>query len=99
MAFNNRRVNCLAALAALLCLAGCSNEPRQYEIKGSVKYQELPVAAGQIIFADQQGGGAATASIQDGQYKVKATAGPKIVRIIATKETGRMLEGGMGAKI
>jgi len=101
MAFNNRlreQASCLAALS-LLWLAGCSGEPRQYEIKGSVKYQEQPVATGQIIFADQQGGGAATATIQDGQFKLKATAGPKIVRITATKETGRMLEGGMGAKV
>jgi hypothetical protein len=90
---------CGALLVTFLFLAGCSSEARQYEIKGSVAYRGEPVAEGQIIFADPQGGSAAVGQIHDGRYTLRATAGAKTIRITATKETGRIMEGGMGAKI
>jgi hypothetical protein len=87
---------------ALLCcvsLAGCSNEPRQYDVKGLVTFQGQPVAKGQIVFEDEGAGGRGIVVIQDGRYQLKATAGPKLVRITATKETGKMLEGAMDTKV
>lgn len=91
-----------AGLLALLAIvsAGCSNEPRQYEISGEVTYQGQPIAAGQIVFEDEPPSpGKWPGEIKDGRYKLKATAGPKLVRLSASKETGRIIEGGMGAKM
>jgi hypothetical protein len=90
------------AFLAIVALAfvGCSNEPRQFEISGGVTYQGQPIADGQIVFEDEAPGqGKWPGTIKDGRYKLKATAGPKLVRLSASKETGRIIEGGMGAKI
>lgn len=86
--------------AILLLLAGCSNEPRQYEITGAVTYQGQPIVDGQIIFEDEAPGqGKWPGQIKDGRYQLKATAGPKLVRLSASRETGKILEGAMDAKI
>lgn len=89
----------LLALASV-ALAGCSNEPPQFEISGAVTYQGQPIADGQLVFEDETPAqGKWSAPIKDGRYKLKATAGAKLVRLSASKETGRILEGGMGAKV
>jgi uncharacterized lipoprotein YajG len=89
---------CLAAVFTLL--AGCSNEPRQYEVTGVVNYQGQPIAEGQIVFEDEAPAqGKWLGQIKDGRYQLKATAGAKLVRLSASRETGKILDGGMDAKI
>ena len=87
----------LMVLAALL-ICGCGGGPKLYTVTGTVTYQGKPVQSGQIVFADATTTGpTATAAIKDGQYKIRCTAGDKKVRITATQETGKMVEGAMGA--
>lgn len=88
------------AAAVLLLLAGCSNEPRQYEVSGAVTYQGQPISEGQILFEDEgPAQGKWLGQIKDGRYKLKATAGPKLIRLSASRETGKILEGAMDTKI
>ena len=90
----------LVISAILLGFIGCDTGPKFYPVTGSVSYAGQPVADGEIIFADAAGSGAsAVGRIEKGRYTLQATAGENQVRITASKETGRMLEGGMGAKI
>ena len=98
---DNRNCFCVLwfCIALTTVLVGCSNEPRQYDVKGTVMFQGQPVAAGQIIFEDETGNGRWPGVILNGSYQLKATAGPKLVRITAPKETGRMLEGAMDSKV
>jgi hypothetical protein len=98
---DNRKRPFVLLVCISLCavLAGCSNEPRQYEVQGSVTYQGQPITDGQILFEDEGGSGRWPGTIRNGQYQLKATAGPKLVRLTATKETGRMLEGAMDTKV
>ena len=80
--------------------AGCETGPKLYTVTGSVTFQNQPVAKGQIVFADAgDAAAAAVGQIENGRYSVQTTAGAKIVRITASKETGRILEGAMGAKV
>lgn len=95
----NRLFSLLFCAALTVVFVGCSNEPRQYDVKGTVTFQGQPVAAGQIIFEDETGNGRWPGVIQNGSYQLKATAGAKLVRITAPKETGRMLEGAMDSKV
>ncbi len=90
---------CLLVVSVFL-LPGCSSEPKQYVVSGEVTYKGQPVAQGEIVFADAKGGTAATAAgkIKDGRYQIRILPGDKKVRITSTKETGKMLEGAMGAK-
>ena len=92
----------LPTIVALLVAQsiGCSHGPKLYDISGAVSYQGQPIADGQIVFEDEAPAtGRWPAAIKDGRYSVKATAGQKLVRLSATRETGKILEGGMGAKI
>jgi hypothetical protein len=93
------RVASSLVLAAILLAGGCSRGPAQSKVTGNVTYQGQPVAQGEIIFADDRGGVApAFATIADGRYELQTVAGKKTVRITASKETGKMIEGAMGAK-
>ncbi len=87
-------------IAGIVSFSGCSREPKQYVVSGEVTYKGQPVAQGEIVFADAKGGTAATAAgkIKDGRYQIRILPGDKKVRITSTKETGKMLEGAMGAK-
>ncbi len=89
-----------SAAVILILLAGCSQEPRQYTITGRVTYQGQPISDGQIIFEDEAPGqGKWPGQIKDGRYQLKTTAGAKIIRMSASRETGRILEGAMDTKI
>jgi hypothetical protein len=48
--------------------AGCSSKGT---ISGKITYQGKPVTAGTVTFVPEKGGGAFTASIQEGEYKVE----------------------------
>jgi len=87
-------------LAGIFSLSGCSNKPKEYVVSGEVTYQGQSVVQGDIVFADAKGSAAAAVGkIKDGRYQVRMLPGDKKVRITSTKETGKMLEGAMGAKV
>ena len=92
------KTTCVAALlSAPLC--GCGKGPKMHTVTGNVSYQGQPIAEGQIIFSATDGNSpAATVFIENGRYSVVTSAGVKTVRISATKETGRIVEGAMGVK-
>lgn len=85
-----------ACAASLAALPGCGSGPTLYTISGEVTYQGEPVREGQIIFADADGKApTAHGTIEQGKYTIQTTAGVKQVRITATKETGKMIQGAM----
>ncbi len=88
----------LAAVLILL-LGGCNSGPKLYKVSGGVSYRGEAIAEGVIIFAASDGAGpTAVGNIHNGRYELLTTAGEKKVRITASKETGRILEGAMDQK-
>ena len=91
------RVCFAIALSALL--SGCDSGPKQYKVSGKVSYQGEPVAEGDIFFAASDGASATAAGkIHNGRYELLTTAGKKTVRITASRETGKIIEGAMDQK-
>lgn len=87
-----------ALAASVALLSGCNDGPTLHTVSGEVSYMGKPVGQGQIVFADANDRGpTAHGPIQQGRYSVETTAGPKQVRITATEETGKTIEGAMGA--
>ena len=75
----------LAILAGLL-LAGCSHQPRLYEVTGSVTFDGQPIPEGDLLFVTPDGTrGPDPAKITGGKYELKTTAGKKRVEISASK--------------
>lgn len=97
-----QRLSFFASLSGamfVLLIASCSGAPRLYTVSGTVTYQGKPIPLGQIVFADAAGNSPASAgAIEQGSYTLETTPGAKSVRITATKETGKMIEGAMGAE-
>ena len=91
-------MNALYLAASLLLLTGCGGGPDLVTVSGEVTYDGAPVAQGQILFVDVNAP-TSHAQIESGQYKIETAPGAKQVRITATKETGTMLEGAMGAEV
>lgn len=84
----------------LLGVVGCNSAPREVVVTGTVVFQKQPVQTGEILFTDSAGSAASShAQIVDGKYELKTLPGEKQVRITATRETGKILEGAMGAQI
>ena len=76
---------------------GCNFGPPSVVVSGTVSYQGEMVRQGEIIFADVQSTApAAVGKVEDGRYRLETLAGEKRVRITASKETGRIVEGAMG---
>jgi hypothetical protein len=95
-------MNCKYALLSVLSfalfgLSGCGG-PVSCHVSGNVSYQGEPIKDGQIIFAAADGL-TATAAIINGGYELDVAPGEATVRITASKETGRMVKGAMGAEI
>ena len=68
------------------CLAGCSNEPKVYVVKGAVTFDGQPVQEGDIMFSSPAGDrGPDAGKIKDGAYELKTTEGKKRVEISAAK--------------
>lgn len=87
-------------VVVLLCAGGCGAPAREVAVSGSVTYQNQPIETGEIVFADAAGTApSAHAQITGGKYELRALPGAKQVRITATRETGKMLEGGMGVQV
>jgi hypothetical protein len=82
------------ALVVVPCLAaaGCSSR-LTYPVQGAVTHDSVPVVQGTITFEPADGKGpTAGGLIKDGRYAVVCAApGGKVVRITATRETGRKI--------
>ena len=82
---------------ALLAVAGCGDNTA--EVRGTITVDGTPIVEGMISFEPVDGQGTTTgAAIKDGKYelvgKAAATPGPKIVRIVGLRKTGKMVEAG-----
>lgn len=87
-------------LGLLLGVLGCNSSPSEVLVTGNVSYQGTPVQTGEIVFADAVGSAPSSYSpIKDGKYELRTMPGAKQVRIVAKRETGKVLEGAMGAQI
>ena len=87
------------AIAGILLLIGCNRGPQPVVVSGKVIYRGEPVREGEIVFADEKSGGpAAVGKIDNGRYRVETLPGEKRIRVTATRETGKIIEGAMGAK-
>lgn len=97
----DRRSSFLLIVPAVLLLnSGCESGPHMYPVSGQVIYKGEPVAEGDIFFEDAAlKQDTAFGKIKDGKYELIALPGEKKVRIRASKETGKVIEGAMGAKI
>ncbi len=74
--------------------AGCSSD--RVPVDGTVTFDGQPVEKGTIVFEPADGKGPATGGqVIDGHYRLTGEASPtpgeKIVRISATRKTGRMV--------
>lgn len=93
---SGRRARCASGLllAALGAVAtGCSGH-QDHRVSGEVSYDSVAVAQGTITFEPADGKGpSAGGAIAGGRYAVVcANPGGKIVRITATRSTGRKVE-------
>lgn len=77
----------LLPLAVLLILAGCSNEPRTYPVKGTVTWQGAPLPDGHVVLnPDGQNIRPDAGPIVNGTFDFRATEGAKRVEIWANRE-------------
>ncbi len=98
MNYHIRLFEIVFSASLALSLSGCHDGPTLYTIRGEVTYQGQPVSQGQILFSDTNGvAPTARGTIENGTYTIKLTEGSKQVRITATQETGKMIEGAMDA--
>ncbi len=83
-----RNLSVLAVLViAVLCLAGCGKSgPPKYRVTGDVTWEGQPLPAGDIILEPTDGGLPDHGKITAGKFEMQATAGPKKVQILATRE-------------
>jgi len=80
----------LLALAIASSVLGCSSEPAQSKVKGTVTLDGQPLANGLIHFvAVDAGAPTAEAAITAGQYEAVVPPGEKRVEIRAPKITGK----------
>ncbi len=87
-----KRIHSLALALALVALAGCADNT--LEVRGTVAYDDKPVAYGTISFEPADGEGPTSGGeITDGKYELKdrakLTPGAKIVRIRASHKFQR----------
>jgi hypothetical protein len=80
-------------------MTGCDKQPRT-SVSGKVTFDGQPLPAGQIVFEPAGAGRLGIAQISDGAYTMPAangpTAGKYVVRITATRPTGRKAQAGYG---
>ena len=88
-----------ALFAAVFFCAGCGENlppaPSVFPVSGTVTIDGQPLATGSITFDPSDGKSIASGGgITDGKFSFESTAGPKVVRITSTKETGEKDEYG-----
>jgi hypothetical protein len=88
------------ACTTALTVSGCGNA--KVPINGSVLFGGQPIDEGMITFEPADGKGPTTGGlIAEGKYELEGEAGalpgPKIVRIVALRKTGRMIPAGSPA--
>lgn len=87
-------------IACILLLVGCSRGPQPVVVSGNVTYRGEPVREGEIVLADEKSEApAAVGKIDNGRYRVETLPGEKRIRVTASKETGKVIEGAMGVKV
>lgn len=85
-----QRVFLALVIVSLLPFAGCgTGGPVEYVVSGTVTFEGQPLPDGNIIFesADRKAQDRAE-KIVNGKYQFTAPLGPKVVRILATREEG-----------
>jgi len=85
-----QRVWIFPALLALFAITGCGpGGPAEYSVTGMVNFEGAPIPEGDIIFEPADGKTQHRATkIVNGRYEVAVPPGPKVVKIMATKEDG-----------
>lgn len=88
--------------AMAVCLVACIGCGEQLAtVEGTVTFDGEPVESGSITFEPADGDGPTDGGkIENGQYKLAGEAGvepgEKVVRIVASRKTGRQVDAGMG---
>ena len=87
----------------LLGGVGCGPNSNTVRVSGEVSFKGEPVQQGEITFRPLQGtkGPATGGAIENGQYDIPADKGPQAggayrVEILGLKDSGRVIETGMG---
>ncbi len=78
--------------ASLLLLFSCSDSgPKTYEVSGRVTWNGEPIPDGEVVLAAADGSPIEDfGNIRDGEYRFRAKPGKKIVRITATRKSGKI---------
>lgn len=81
----------LGAGLAICFLMGCGpSEPPTYEVSGTVTWNGAALSQGDITLEAVDGDAAPGAGkIVNGEFEFRVTAGKKVVRIFAERETGK----------
>jgi hypothetical protein len=83
------RLPTAALWAGLLLFTGCQSDPFT-DVSGTVTLDGNPLPEGEVIFLSPDNSATpSSGKIKDGQFKFRATRGPKKVQINATRDTGR----------
>lgn len=89
-----------APLTLLLLLAGCSNEPATYPVKGTVMWQGQPLLDGHVVLNPDgpESIRPDAGKIEKGEFAFRATAGKKRVEIWANREKPGQVNKVMGLR-
>lgn len=95
----------LRSLLLISCAAWCagcgSGGPDRVAIGGKVAFDGQPIKQGKIVFEPRDGGKMSMGEIDDGSYMIPRDRGPTegayIVRITATRPTGKKLKAAVYA--
>jgi hypothetical protein len=89
-----RRVVGLGLLAAL-CGCGAEEGVDMAPVHGSVSWEGKPLSTGNIVLEPEDGKGSPIqGAISEGKFDLKSPPGSKIVRIQASRDTGKIGEYG-----
>lgn len=92
----------LLLLSCIACCVGCgSGGSSRVAVDGKVAFDGQPIEQGKIVFEPGDGGKMSVGAIEDGLYAIPRdrgpTAGKCVVRITATRPTGKKLKAAVYA--